>query len=317
MVMETYYVIPTNGVFKITVTPYNDPRTNKLSYYVLNVGGDIDKCVNITIHSEDSKRSKELLLSWTEVIGKECSVDGQLIKGDSTVQMVRLAFTVAKEIAPYAEYITFSDMSYFMCNTPEGNIKVSLPAFHIAFYDKTWYEDKFKAIMTNANNYKLYRDSIENMYNEDTDMPPDFDFGNARIRELLLPFYTKAKTWKQFFHLIAVNYPDDKCTLMYPWLTGAMRFIFQGSGVYAGQEWKIDIKKIVRVKYYQVDKSHIKGGGFKKEYRIQCYDYRDINYSNTMNWDIDTFLKRRKYTCRKRNGTNRTRKNRLWSKVQM
>ena len=196
-----YYVIPTIGKFKITITPtYDFYDKKKINHYVLNVGGNYDKCVNITIHPENSPKNKELILSWTEVIGKECTLDGQIIKGDSTVQMALLAFTLAKEIAPYAEYITLKDMSYFPCSSPDGKKKISLPPYHIAFYGKTWYEDKFKATMLNTSDYEKYKLCIKSIDNKDL-KPSYFNFGNNQIRDILVPLYTEATTWKCFFKL--------------------------------------------------------------------------------------------------------------------
>lgn len=110
-----YYVIPTFGQFKITVTIQKHPYDNsKILHTTLNVGGPYDKCVNITIPPPDTHDNKELKLSWAEVQKKQCTVNSQVIRGSATVEMVNLAFTIAQEIAPYAEYVTFDDMSFFI-----------------------------------------------------------------------------------------------------------------------------------------------------------------------------------------------------------
>lgn len=304
--MPEYYVIPTIGQFKVTITPtYDRTDTQKVLFYVLNVGGNTDKCVNITLYPEDSPNSKELILSWTEVIDKSCTTDLQIIKGTATVEMLQLAFTIAKEIASHAEYVKLDDMSYFICDTPDGKRKVSLPAYYIAFNDKTWYEDKFNAVMMNASSYDAYKAYIENMYTEQT-LPAHFDFGNARLRDILYPLYERAKSWKQFFKLIAKHYPHDKCTLMYPWINSAMNIIFENNKLYIGQAWKIDLNTIPKIHYYQLDRPHIAqhGSGTKNTHVYQAYNYNDIT-NNVIDWDIDAFLKRRK---RKKTAT---RKNKL------
>ena len=84
--VKTYYVMPTIGQFKVTITPEIDRYTKKLFYYTLNVGGHYDKCVNITIHPPDSSKSKELKLSWAEVQKKNCTINSQVIRGTATVQ---------------------------------------------------------------------------------------------------------------------------------------------------------------------------------------------------------------------------------------
>jgi hypothetical protein len=299
--IKEYYVIPTIGKFKVTVTTtYDVYDKSKVLYYILNIGGAYNKCVNITIRPAESPRNKEIILSWAEVIGKLCTTNSQEIKGEATIEMVNLAFTIAQEIAPYAEYATLSDMSFFMCSVPDNGsnskkkIKVSLPPYYIAFHDKTWYEDKFGATMINDEEYKKYRANIENMYKEGL-LPDSFYFGNDRLREILYPLYSKARTWKEFFMLIEEAYPKTKCTLMYPWLHNAMSIIFQGIYTYAGSTWKIDLSKIPRVHYYQLRGGHGGGGGgggYSRKYEEQYYDYRDVNYNDTVAWDIDRFLRR-------------------------
>ena len=292
------YVLPTIGMFKVTYThEYNPYDKTQIEYSVLNIGGDFDKCVNITIHPESSKKNKELILSWTEVIDKSCTTDGHIIKGEATTEMLQLACTIAREIAPYAEYITLEDMSYFYCNTPNGNRKVSLPPYYIAFHDKTWYEDRFKAVMRNEANYKTYREAIANMYKADH-MPDVFNFGNDRIRELLYPLYHASTTWKEFFLSIKKEYDKNTCVMMYPWLNSAMNHIFEGNQIFVGQEWIIYLHQLPMIRYYEMDKSKVTGGG-QRQYELQYYNYRDVNYNDTVHWKIDLFLKQSKRNTRK------------------
>jgi hypothetical protein len=295
--MKEFYVIPTIGTFKVTlsdVASYFDKT--RIDHYILNIGGNFDKCVNITIHPEKSQREKEIILSWAEVIDKSCTVNSQIIKGDATVTMINLAFTIAKEIAPYIEYCTLKDMSYFFCDTPDGKKKVSLPPYHIAFYDKTWYEDKFGAIMVNDVNYKLYKECINAMHK--STKPDYFNFGNDTIKDILYPLYIESKTWKEFFNLIGEKYPKDKCILMYPWIDSAISTIFKengGSDLYTGKDWKISLNAIRKVHYYEIDKGYIKGGGYNENEYMNQYDtYRNIDYNTTMNWNIKKIITRRK-----------------------
>jgi hypothetical protein len=308
--MAEFFVIPAVGQFKVSITTeYNFYDKTKINHYVLNIGGNYDKCVNITIHPEESSRNKELILSWTEVINKMCTVDNQVIKGDATIKMIQLAITIAREIAPYAEYISLKDMSFFYCHTPDGEKKVSLAPFHIAFNDKTWYEDKFKAILANNADYITYKKCINAMYIENT-KPSYFNFGNESIKEILMPLYIKSASWKQFFKLIEKNYPNDKCTLMYPWIDSAISYIFKGSeggDLYTGKEWIIHLTNVPKIRYYQLDKPFIGGAQVEQQYINQYDNYRVINYNDTMRWNIKQFLKRK--IPKRPKGKNTTRKN--------
>lgn len=306
--MSEFYVIPTIGAFKVEVKPQK--FSDKILYTTLSVGGNTDKCVNLTIYPSSSPDSKKIVLSWTEVIDKSCTVNSQAVKGSKTIEMLNLGFTIAKEIAPYAEFATLNDMSYFNCDTPDGKIKVSLPPYYIAFHNKIWYEDKFKAVMINEEDYKKYKTYIQNMYKENL-MPETFNFGNTELNEILYPLYIASKTWKEFFNLIGKQYPNEKCVLMYPWINNAMNIIFEGNQLFVGYEWKINLSNIPKIHYYEVDKIFKQGGKYNndyynKKYVLQTYNYRDVNYNNTMNWDIKEFLKKnkRKYTRRKLHSRN-------------
>ncbi len=303
------YVIPTIGMFKVTYThEYHPYNKTQIEYSVLNIGGDFDKCVNITIHPEGSERQTELILSWTEVLDKSCTTDRHIIKGDATTEMLQLGFTLAREIAPYAKYVTLEDMSYIYCDTPDGRKKMSLPPYYIAFHDKTWYDDKFNAVMKNETNYKSYKDAIGNMYKAEFKSKV-FNFGNSTIKELLYPLYDASSNWKEFFLSIKKKFGKKTCVMMYPWLNSAMNNIFKGNQIFVGQEWIISLNELPIIPYYEIDKSKVAGGGkFKMQYEIQHYNYRDVNYNDTMNWKMDTFLKGSNHKTKKgykRNHTTR------------
>ena len=97
---------------------------------------------------------------------------------------------------------------------------------------------------------------------------------------------------------------------MYPWLTRAMGMIFEKSHVYIGENWKIDLNKIPKIHYYQLDRAHITGGQTQRKYLSQAYNYHGVNYGNTMNWNLNTFLKRRVTNKQKKKRANKTIKNR-------
>jgi hypothetical protein len=218
--------------------------------------------------------------------------------------MVRLAFTIAQEIAPYAEYVTLEDMSYFYCDTPEGEKKVTLPPFHIAFYGKTWYEDKFKATMANKDNYVKYKECIKAISQPEF-KPKVFNFGNSRVKDILLPLYNASNNWGQFFKLIEKEYPRDKCVLMYSWIEHAIKIIFKESGgedLFSGKTWIIDLNNIPKIHYYQIDKSHITlKGGSDDDYMEQYDRYRWVNYQDAFDWKIDEALKKRKMKYTRKN----------------
>lgn len=292
-------VISTIGEFCVAVTPrYHFNDHTHIEYTILNIEGGFDKGIQLTYYSEYSPRRSEAILSWTEIIG--CITDRLEIKGDATVKMVQLAFTILQEIAPYVTWVSLKDMSFFMCDTPEGKIKVSLPPFHIAFHDKTWYEDKFHATMMRPEESQIYRACIRAMHTDPK--PGRFEFINDRLTEILLPLYISSATWKEFFTLIEKHYPRDKCALVYPWIEGAISHIFKENGgdeLYIGRNWKIDLKPIPKIHYYEVNPKKKHGGRrghSSPRYERQYYHHRDRGYNDIRKWDVDRFLKRKTHT---------------------
>ena len=290
---QEFYVTPTIGPFYVSVTPcyhFND-RTH-IEYTILNIEGGFDKGIHLTFHAEDSSRSTEAILHWTEVIG---TTESQAIKGEATVKMVQLACTILRDIAPYVTWISLSDMSFFMCDTPEGKKKVALPPFHIAFHNKTWYEDKFNATLLDPSDHQRYRACVQALHTDPK--PGRFEFINDRLTELLSPLYTSSTTWKEFFMLIEKHYPRDKCALVYPWIEGAISHIFKENGgdeLYVGRNWKIDLATIPKIHYYEVDPKKKQGGSLR--YERQYFHHRDRGYNDIRKWDVDRFLKRKTHT---------------------
>jgi hypothetical protein len=298
-------VISTIGSFYVTVTPYyNLYDKTQMEYSVLNVGGEFDKGIQFTFHAEDSPRSTEAILHWTEVIGG--TTESQAIKGEATVKMVQLACTILQEIAPYVTWISLKDMSFFMCDTPEGKRKVALPPFHIAFHDKTWYEDKFHATLLDPNDHQRYRACVQALHTDPK--PGRFEFINDRLTEILLPLYTSSSTWKEFFTLIEKHYPRDKCAIVYPWIESALSHVFKENGggdLYVGKDWKMDLKPIPKIHYYEVDPKRKQG---TTRYERQYFHHRDRGYNDIRKWDVDRFLKRKTHTRRSNKNKRLTKK---------
>ena len=77
-----------------------------------------------------------------------------------------------------------------------------------------------------------------------------------------------------------------------------MNHIFEGNQIFVGQEWIIYLHQLPMIRYYEMDKSKVTGGG-QRQYELQYYNYRDVNYNDTVHWKIDLFLKQSKRNTRK------------------
>ena len=268
----------------------------------LSVGGNKDKCVNITVPTDIN--DKVCKLSWAETT-KECSLDTMKIKGNSTQIMLQLAITLAREIAPHITQILLNDMSHFQCNTPEGDIKTHLPSYYIALYGKTWYEEKFGAVINNPETHQRYRSHIPNLLNPKY-KPAYFDFVNKDLIHILTPIYNESTCWQDFFNRLSEKYGDTKCGIMYPWVMNALLICFEGSLLYIGTEWRIDInsKNTPKIKYHEYTLGNTIGGSMKHILpTINPYIETDVNYNQVVGWkykkNASSRRKQRNYTKRK------------------
>jgi hypothetical protein len=291
----TTKVIPTIGEFKVIINKRHDRNNkNKILEYYLNIGGNEDMCVNMTIPTDPSNKS--IFLSWAETT-KKCTLDSLKIKGNSTQIMLQLAITIAREISPHVTEIILEDMSHFYCLTPDGPIKTHLPSFYIAFYGKTWYEDKFGAVMIDSQCYEKYKKCLRNFY-DPTYKKDYFNFVNKDLQIMLEPLYDNSYCWKDFFDQISEIYKENKCGIIYPWVKNAMRILFDGQRLWDVVEWKIPIndKNTPKIKYYEYSSQM---NSNVKIPIINPYKETDVNYNQVMNW---------KYSFKKR--INKTRRNR-------
>jgi hypothetical protein len=262
--MEIYEVLPTIGRFKLVINPYYG-RNGDLIYKTLKLGGSGkgDGCLDITIPNGSGDA---ILLSWVSP-SKKCTLDDLKIKGDATRQMVLLGISIARELAPHATHILLDDMSHIECDSPGGNdtIKMSLPLFYIAFHGKTWYEDKFGAVLNNPILRERYNKYISNL-DDPSKKPLNFRFNNDELQEILDPLYNNADTWKEFFQMIAKKYGNKRCIILKTWVNSAMSIIFEGDDLYAGKKWRIDIneRNTPTINYYQIKPTTYIGGGIKR-----------------------------------------------------
>jgi hypothetical protein len=273
-------VIPTIGEFKVIINKVHDRNNkNKIMEYTLSVGGNENKCVNISIPTDLSNKS--LLLSWAESM-KECTLDSLKIKGNSSQIMIQLAITIAREISPHVTDVILDDMSHFFCLTPDGPLKTHLPSFYIAFNGKTWYEDKFGAVMIDPQYYEKYKKCLRNFY--DPNYKKDkFNFVNKDLQIMLEPLYQTSHCWKDFFDQISEIYKDKKCGIIYPWIKNAMRILFDGQQLWDVVEWKIPIneKNTPKIKYYEYS---LQKNNTIKIPIINPYKETDVNYNQVINW---------------------------------
>jgi len=211
------------GRFKIKVDDKN-----------INVGGKTF-CVNIALYEN------ETTLYWLKTDEGGCELNEKEIRGDNTIKMTDLAFSLLRKYYPErTQMITLLDDSGFSWKDKKGKkYKTNFLKGYLLLHRKTWYEDKFEATMCDSDIYLKYRKMAENNFDDPSKKPETFNFMNSEVKEKLDPLYKNSKTWGEFINKIKEKYNDEKYKLIYDWYRQAIYIIFDGMEI--NQDWKIDI----------------------------------------------------------------------------
>ena len=213
------------GKFKIKVDNDN-----------IKVGGR-HFCVNLALHE------KETTLYWLKTDEGGCELNEKDIRGKNTVSMTDIAFSLLRQYYPERNTsITLLDDSGFSWKDKSGRIyKTNFLKGYLLLHGKTWYEDKFNAVMCNSDIYKVYRAKADSNFDDPKKKPPVFNFINNDVKDKLEPLYLDSKTWREFIDRLVQKYDEIKYKLIYDWYRSAIYTIFDGIEI--NQDWKIDISK--------------------------------------------------------------------------
>jgi len=134
----------------------------------------------------------------------DCASDKSFEQGEDTIMILQLLMTYIKDTYPAIKKIWFTDLSTKKC---DNNVSVNLAAMKFFTVGKTWYEDRFHAIIA-PESAEMY----ERMINAATVKKTTMTWEDAKryikistldIHESLLQkTYEETKTWQQWFSWI-------------------------------------------------------------------------------------------------------------------
>jgi hypothetical protein len=210
------------GKFKIKIEKDN-----------IKIGGR-NFCVNLALYEKETS----LYLLKTDEGG--CELNEKDIHGKNTINMADLAFSLLRKYYPENNTtIKLLDDSGFSWKDKTGRkYKTNFLKGYLLLHGKTWYEDKFNAVMCNSDIYKVYREKADKNFDNPMKKPTIFNFMNEDVKKKLEPLYLDSKTWKEFINKFVEKYGDTKYKLMYEWYRNAIYIIFDGIEI--NQDWEID-----------------------------------------------------------------------------
>ena len=239
----------------------------------INVGGKIF-CVNIALYENETS----LYLLKTDEGG--CELNEKEIMGDNTIKMTNLAFSLLRKYYPErANPVTLLDDSGFSWKDGRGKkYKTNFLKGYLLLHRKTWYEDKFNAVMCDSSIYKIYRAKADNNFDDPSKKPELFDFMNRDVKEILDPLYKSSKTWGEFIDKLVIR--EDKYNLIYHWYRQAIYVIFDGMEI--NQDWKIDILQRPYIEY-----DSTQGGDKKVITKNRRVTFSKYNRLEPFSWSLE------------------------------
>ena len=235
---------------------------------LLSVGGK-KYCVQLVYKKNDES---EMLSLQTKYGG--CELTDKIIKGENTVKMVLLAFTIFREYYPDVEEVFLIDSSSIDCEgSPMGLMKSSL-----LLHGYTYYERKFQAVPVLEEDVSIL-DNFRKAYNNIWDSPPIFSFINDSFEKLLRPLYENSNSWSDFSKKLIEKFGERRvCYYIYPWFLNA---IYKISPREVTSRWKININNKPIIPYKKIMNSG-------KTYKKQRKNKNDTKFIQSYKPIIDT-----------------------------
>jgi hypothetical protein len=152
----------------------------------------------------------------------------------------------------------FEDDIHFV--QKEAKCPSRLAFFYLAYYGKTWYEDRFNAKMIDPEKYKIFRQSLQ-FLTDPTQKPPFADFLKIIGRESLdlETEYNNSETYREFFEKIPESARYDS---IHMWLNTFMEHYIE----FNENGWFIDANEM----------AHQGGKPLPEKFRI--FSYRKMSY---------------------------------------
>lgn len=202
----------------------------------INVGGKT-LCVNIALHKDETS------LCWLKTNEGGCELNGKDIRGNNTIKMTDLAFSLLRKYYPErGNIVTLLDDSGFSWTHKDSKIfKTNFLKGYLLLHQQTWYEGKFGAEMRNPDIYLAYKTKAVRNFNDPEKKPDVFDFRNKDVNEKLTPLYKNSRTWNEFINKLVKKYGNEKYKMMNDWYRHAIYVIFDGMDI--NQFWKLIYQK--------------------------------------------------------------------------
>jgi hypothetical protein len=276
--METNTDIIKIGKYTFEITETKMIYGTIIISHTFKIGGDYNNCISV---SYTYKNNKPITAKIPHALYEpECSIGSNLEKGPGTILMLKTLLRYSYNKIPEISTFEFDDMSHIDCipkdmskSPPRPSSKpLSLSYLSIAYNSKTWYEEKFNAIMTDHITYKNYRDKITFLEMEDK-KPSFIDFLQIaqppkEQYEYLESIYNTSKTYRDFFNKIPKS---KRCDILLPWLVHFLNHYLKG--IFSTNGWEINVKTM-----NSMEGGKTRNKRYTRKNKLYPSNYNIINY---------------------------------------
>lgn len=237
--------------------------------------GTKQDCVQIAYKS----KTNTAVLDWLGTAKGGCEASDKLIKGDDTVMMTDLGFTILKQLHPNVNPIlSLTDSSTFPCSLPNGaKDSISQMIYQLLLTGKTYYQSRFNATLKykdpNSNEKSAY-DLFAKARTDPTRFDKDYDFENEELNATFAPIIQESSHWGEFFEKLNNKYGRKTCVLIHAWYKRVYGFLAQRS-IHA--EWVIDMSKRPTIEYTITERNSSRNFT-RKSFQYNPFDFHGGYY---------------------------------------
>jgi hypothetical protein len=263
--------IPNNFTVKTDIGSFHIKITNR-DY--ISVGAK-NNCVQIAYNTKTNTAN----LDWLGTAQGGCEIDGKDIRGDDTIKMVDLAFTILQQLYPNVNHlVSLCDSSTFNCRLPNNKpVSMSLMKYNLLLTGKTQYQSKFNATLKYNESLEAYNAFIKNRENNDI-FDKTYDFNNNDLNTLLQPILKSSSNWGEFFEKVYKEFGRNTCAVMYSWYLDVYGFLAKQA---IHTDWVIDISNRPKITYSIVSKNNTKNFT-RKQFVYNPYEFGGGRYYPTL-----------------------------------
>lgn len=267
-------LVPNKFVAKTKIGTFDIKITNR-EYITI---GTKTGCVQIGYNN----RSNTASLDWLGTEKGGCEALGKDIRGQKTIIMVDLGFTILRQLYPDVNpEVSLCDSSTFKCILPNNTpVHISNMIYNLLLSGKTYYQNKFNAKLKYKASEPAYNHFIRTR--EDPSIfDKSYNFNNDDLNTLLQPVLQESTNWGDFFNKLHTKFGRQTCVVIYSWYQSVYGYLAQEA---IHSEWLIDISNRNKIDYDIISKNNSKNYT-RKNFIYNPYEFSGGYFPSLMKYD--------------------------------